>query len=185
VAFFSELFRPDLHIAFELDKAPIPALIEQQKKVELDGRRLELHYGVNQGDGETVRRIVKEALQNRGIGEVDLVLDDASHLYGPSKASFEATFPFLRRGGMYVLEDWGWAHWSAYQQEGAPYSKEPALSNLVFQMSMLCATRRDLLPQLVINAGLVFAQRGWGTLNDDPFDIDQIIKSRGKQLVLI
>ena len=37
---------------------------------------------------------------------LDLVIDDASHLYGPTMASFEVLFPRLRPGGLYVIEDW-------------------------------------------------------------------------------
>jgi hypothetical protein len=42
---------------------------------------------------------------------LDLVIDDASHIYGPTKASFQALFPLLRPGGLYLIEDWAWAHW--------------------------------------------------------------------------
>jgi hypothetical protein len=41
-----------------------------------------------------------------GQDPLDLVIDDASHLYGPSLATFETLFPALREGGLYVLEDW-------------------------------------------------------------------------------
>ena len=38
------------------------------------------------------------------------MIDDASHLYEPSLASFETLFPLLRPGGTYIIEDWKWEH---------------------------------------------------------------------------
>jgi hypothetical protein len=43
-------------------------------------------------------------------GPLDLVVDDCSHLYEPTRASFNELFPRLRPGGAYVIEDWVWAH---------------------------------------------------------------------------
>jgi hypothetical protein len=37
---------------------------------------------------------------------LDLVIDDASHLLGPTRSSFNVLFPLLRPGGVYVIEDW-------------------------------------------------------------------------------
>ena len=41
---------------------------------------------------------------------VDLVIDDASHRYPETVASFEVLFPRLRTGGLYVIEDWTAEH---------------------------------------------------------------------------
>ena len=64
-------------------------------------------YGIDQADRGALRDIVTEEF---GASELDLVVDDASHLYGPSRASFEVLFPRLRPGGVYLLEDWSWQH---------------------------------------------------------------------------
>lgn len=43
---------------------------------------------------------------------VDLVIDDASHMYGLTTSSYEILFPtHLRPGGWYVVEDWGCGYW--------------------------------------------------------------------------
>ena len=47
--------------------------------------------------------IVDEAF---GDEPLDLVVDDCSHRYKPSRASFNELFPRLRPGGVYVIEDW-------------------------------------------------------------------------------
>jgi hypothetical protein len=63
------------------------------------------HYGVDQGDRELMTRIVTDEF---GAAPLDLVVDDASHLYGPTRTSFEVLFPRLRPGGRFLIEDWHW-----------------------------------------------------------------------------
>ena len=41
-------------------------------------------------------------------GPLDLVIDDGSHLLEETRTSFETLFPRLRKGGLYVVEDWNW-----------------------------------------------------------------------------
>jgi hypothetical protein len=45
---------------------------------------------------------------------VDLVIDDASHIGYLSKLSFDAVFPHVRSGGIYVVEDWGTGYWDTW-----------------------------------------------------------------------
>ncbi len=50
----------------------------------------------------------------RRTGPFDLVIDDASHIGELSWSTFQALWPHVRAGGLYVVEDWGtgyWAHW--------------------------------------------------------------------------
>lgn len=43
---------------------------------------------------------------------IDLVIDDASHLFAPTTASYEFLFfERLRGGGWYIVEDWGCGYW--------------------------------------------------------------------------
>jgi len=46
-----------------------------------------------------------------GSDSVDLVIDDASHFLFETRESFRFLFPRLRPGGIYIIADWGWAHW--------------------------------------------------------------------------
>jgi hypothetical protein len=68
---------------------------------------------------------------------VDLVVDDASHTYEATKTSFEILFPLLRPGGIYIIEDWSWAHHPNYQSQDATFSNRRALSNLLFEQIMV------------------------------------------------
>jgi predicted O-methyltransferase YrrM len=65
------------------------------------------YYGVDQADRKRLASIVDEEFSGAPL---DLVIDDASHLYPDSRASFETLFPRLRPGGLFLLEDWRWPH---------------------------------------------------------------------------
>lgn len=64
------------------------------------------YYGLDQASPELRLTVDREL----GGEDLDLVLDDASHLYGPTRKSFEMLFPRLRAGGVYVIEDWAGQH---------------------------------------------------------------------------
>ena len=81
--------------------------------------------------------MLKQIILRELADELDLVVDDASHTYEETKASFEFLFPLLRPGGIYVIEDWSWAHRPDYQSSDARFSNRHALSNLLFEQIML------------------------------------------------
>src|SRR5947209_1920048 len=122
---------------------PVPQLdqiIRQQGLQE----RVKLFYGRSQADRAAVQAILAELF---GAGDLDLVIDDASHLYQETKASFEIAFPFLRPGGLYVIEDWGWAHWPGYANPGF---EGPALSNLVIELVLAAASSPEIIAEVVV-----------------------------------
>lgn len=64
-----------------------------------------LGWGVDQTDGETLLRLLE---QRFGEAPPDMIIDDASHAFAATVASFETLFPRLRPGGLYLIEDWAW-----------------------------------------------------------------------------
>ena len=84
-----------------------------------------------------IGKFLEHIVRNELADELDLVVDDASHTYEQTKASFEILFSLLRPGGIYVIEDWSWAHHPNYQSPDAPFSNCHALSNLLFEQIML------------------------------------------------
>ena len=55
----------------------------------------------------------------RDLGPFDVVIDDASHLGMASYSTFQALWPHVASGGLYVVEDWGtgyWEHWPDGEQ---------------------------------------------------------------------
>jgi SAM-dependent methyltransferase len=90
---------------------------------------------------------------------LDLIMDDASHLYPPTKRAFENLFGLLKPGGRYVIEDWAWAHWPGFAiPEG--WRTAPALSTLLFELSMLCASTHGLIDRIEVESGKFTVFRG-------------------------
>ena len=55
-------------------------------------------------DRPKMKSILDEEFPDRNI---DLVIDDASHVYQETRSSFNSIFPYLKPGGIYIVEDWG------------------------------------------------------------------------------
>lgn len=94
--------RPDRLIAIELAQPAPEPLVAYLAEHDQAGS-VRAHFGVDQADRARLAEILAADLDGRPI---DLVLDDASHLLHPTRASFEALFPSVRPGGVYVIEDW-------------------------------------------------------------------------------
>lgn len=62
----------------------------------------------------------------------DLIIDDASHQYKATMASFQALWPLVEPGGWYVVEDWDAS--LRYPHEGAYWAMETVPRNLARRM---------------------------------------------------
>ncbi len=175
VVLFSELWQPQRLVAVDIAADPIPALDEYISRYGLSDHVSAL-YGVDQADTEAMRTILSEEF---GGVPIDLVVDDGCHFYDETKAAFEAVFPFLRPGGVYVIEDWGWAHWPGeWQENGGPWPDKPALTMLALELAMLCALRFDLIESVDITAGLIVVRKGPAETIDHPFSSPTAISLR-------
>lgn len=63
----------------------------------------------SQDDPDFLRKVVAE------MGGVDVVLDDGSHVARHQRASFDALFPLLSEGGIYMIEDTHTAYWRDFE----------------------------------------------------------------------
>jgi predicted O-methyltransferase YrrM len=96
------LAEPDLLLA--VDVAPeIPAQLTEFIESKGLTRSIVPAFGIDQSNTTAVRDLVELHI---GAEPVDLIIDDASHVLGSTRASFEVLFPRLRPGGLYVIEDW-------------------------------------------------------------------------------
>jgi predicted O-methyltransferase YrrM len=127
-AFWFEAFAPDKHVAVDLITRKDSELLKSYVASRGVADRLKTYWGVDQGD----RRRLREIVDSEFGGEIDLVIDDASHLYEPTKASFDELFPRLRPGGLYVIEDWQWSY-TDYEPPAAWANKAP-VSRLVLEL---------------------------------------------------
>jgi predicted O-methyltransferase YrrM len=125
--FFDQIYSPEKISAIELSSVHIPAL---DRYVETKPSRAKVHYATSQDDRGRLAQIID---QDFG-GVIDLVVDDASHFYDQTKASFEIAFPKVRPGGLYIIEDWTWSFHASYQGADHPWHDHHSLANLVVDL---------------------------------------------------
>ena len=167
---------------FELEKfvgvdvsAPIPDFDEFLKRHDL-GKRIRPYYGISQADRSSVERIIQDEF---GATPIDLMIDDASHRYTTTKKAFEIGFPLLRPGGSYVIEDWGWAHWVNF----GSFRGQTALSKLVMELVMLCASRNDIVSEVRVFPWFVVVKKSLRAPKLAGMKLDSLIHKEGIELV--
>ena len=143
------------------------------------GEKIQLNFGVSQDDRAAVTAILDREFPGQ---DLDLVIDDASHRYDLSRRSFEITFPRLREGGLYIIEDWQWAHIDSPQYPNREeFSGQPALTNLIFELLVAYGSHPDLFWNIVVRDWFVAIQRGSKPLAAD-FRLDDLLRMRGRRL---
>lgn len=146
------------------------------------------YFGVDQSDRERLASIVDAEF---GGEPIDLVVDDASHLYRESRASFEVLFPRLAPGGLYMLEDWRWQQMVAarYAQvletdaaarealaarmvredRAAP---DTAMARLVLELVLVRGNGDGVVSELTVGADWAAVRRGPAELDPATFRLD-------------
>lgn len=175
-ALLSLLAKPRKFVALELNPTPVPALGELiETRLATDTVRP--IYGVNQADRERLSQIIDDEF---GGDPLDLVIDDASHLLTETTASFEALFPCLRPGGLYVIEDWNAWHLVAEELNdgGADVRPGPTspgnvgdtlptpLSRLLMELLLVRATSGELVAEIRVG-------NLWATIERGPAQLDR------------
>jgi SAM-dependent methyltransferase len=133
----ADLVPPEKFVGVDRNE-PTAALTAMIERAGLS-QSIKLYGGISQSDPVTITQIVDAEFQGQPL---DLIIDDASHEYENTKKTFEELFGYLRPGGKYVIEDWGWLHWPGEQWQTAknPFWNQPAMTNLIFEIVMALAT---------------------------------------------
>ncbi len=139
--------------------------------------RVHLAYGVDQAD----RAALSSAVEAAGIHgpTIDLVVDDASHLVGPTRASFDVLFPLLRPGGRYVIEDWSWAHIGF----GTHLPDQQPLTEVVFEVTMALPSVPGVISGIEIDRDWAVVTRGDAPLDPQTFSLSSLYSERGRRLL--
>jgi len=179
---YTSLFNLSKYVGVDIRREDDKVLTLLREKYGPD--RVKLYYQTSQIDKARIAQICNDEFG----GLCDAVIDDGSHQYELSVQTVEVALPHLRPGGLYVVEDWGWAHWPGdkWQDKKKGYNiGKPALSNLVFELIMLCASRPDILSHVVIEKGLAAFQRGSSELNWQTFKLKESYLTQSRRFRML
>jgi SAM-dependent methyltransferase len=168
-ALIAQLARPQRLVALELEPKPVRSL-EQLVAAEGLAGSVVVHWGADAAD----RALLAQVCERDFTGErLDLVIDDASHFLEPTRVSFEELFPRLRPGGVYVIEDWAWAH-----REVDLWPERPPLSRLVLELVLAAGRRPDLIAGVEIDRAWAVIERGPAPADPGAFAVRELLDGR-------
>ena len=150
--FFDKLFEPGRISAIDISTSKIHQLEDYLLQ---HSKFMNFHYGVKQSDISKLGKIIEKDFLNSPI---DLVIDDASHWYNPTKKSFGYLFPLLSGGGKYIIETWAWSFKKAQQSKEHSWYKKNSLVNLVFECITELASN-SLISNIEIKEDMVIITR--------------------------
>ncbi len=164
-------------MGIDIEPTPNPALKEFILKNGL-GDILRPIYKIDQANAQAVSLIVEQEFRGEPI---DLIVDDGCHYLDETRETFNTLFRYLRNGGLYVIEDWGWAHWPGiWQENGGPWKDRPAATSFIFELIMLAASRPDLIEKIEILHDLAVIQKGNAQDFPDDFNVSKSYLTAGR-----
>jgi hypothetical protein len=176
-AFWFELFQPRKHVAVDLTSRCDSPYFERYVSSRHLSDRVKTYWNTNQADQARLARIVS----NEFDGPLDLVVDDASHLYWPTLKSFEAIFPRVRPAGMYIIEDWAWGHWPEFFDPSHVWADQEPLTRLVIELIEATGTSEEVVRSVTVHQGFVVAIRGPKPI-EAPFVLADCVKRRPERI---
>jgi hypothetical protein len=157
-ALFAELLDPRVLIAFDIQtESPSTYFDEYVAASDV----LYPNWGVDQADQP---RLVA-AVDRAGADPLDVVIDDASHDYDLSVLTFNALFPRIRAGGLYLIEDWGWA-FHEVMAESETFRCRRSLSDIVQDLAGLMAVRPGAIARVTVYPSFVAVHRGTAAIGE-------------------
>ena len=178
-AFLNEVAGPERLVAMDIEEPKGPGLRDYLAGGASESVRV--HTDVDQSDRRRIAEIVEEEV---GEHPLDLVIDDCSHLYEPSRSSFNELFPRVRPGGVYVIEDWRWAHAALdSEQPDGMWPAEVPLSRLAFECVLALPSIPGLITDVRVDEWSVEVRRGDAAIDPDDFDISASYTARGRTLL--
>jgi hypothetical protein len=181
IALSQELFSPQRIVGLDWSSDRVEVLDRFIARHSLSDK-VRPYYDTSQGDQDRLSWIVRE---NFGDQPLDLVIDDCSHMYEMTKSSLNILLPRIREGGLYVIEDWGWAHWPDEYWQGSAHpmvNERTPLSKLILELVMVSASRPRLVRNVTVWPGIVYLTRGKEVVSSTGFDISKSYATAGRQI---
>lgn len=175
-AFFNELLRPEKLVAIDIMEKP-KKVFRSYLESGPNAGSVRPYFRIDQANSQELTTIYSDEF---GEQPIDLVIDDASHFLRETRASFNCLFPKLRPGGLYIIEDWTWAH--VYDPSGGlknHFGTQPALSNLIFEIMLAAAFQPRLIPEIRIFFGSVVVRKGEQPAEEN-FDVSKLCFHHGE-----
>ncbi len=156
IPFWFECFQPEKLVSINLREEQLSEYFRRYVRSRGLENRIKTYWDVNQADRSTLREIVSEEFQ----GPLDLIIDDASHQYHPTKASFETLFPLLRPGGLYIIEDWSWSHLEDFLSKNPEWLDRKPPADLIPEIIAAAGSRPGLICGVAVYPDMVVIERG-------------------------
>jgi len=96
--------------------------IDLYEKSALQEDRIRIFQG-DQSDARFLRMVTETA------GPFDIIVDDGSHMQSHIIASFEALFPLMKPGGIYIIEDTQTSYWPKFEGSTPDMKTIPSAMN--------------------------------------------------------
>jgi SAM-dependent methyltransferase len=179
-AFLAALARPQRLVAVDHRLPRTRGLHDFVSRIGLTGA-VRIYGDVDQADRKRLREVAETDFPD---SHLDLVIDDCSHEYEATRESFSELFPRLREGGVYLIEDWGWAHTALGTEpsEGLFPDRLP-LTRLVFELVLAMPAVPGLIEQVTVDPRVVVVTRGPSRQAARGFDISACSNQRGRRLL--
>lgn len=194
VALLKLLTNAQRHVAIDIE-TQVPEL-ESWLAEHDPTRTVRTYYGVDQSDSDRLRSIVDRDFDGQPL---DLVIDDASHRFEETRVSFNTLFPYLREGGLYIVEDWSWVHLyesairaapgfvddSDQPPDDSPTAAElaaPSPARLLIEQLIACAGPLGIVEELRVDRYLAVIRRGSAELDPRTFDVGSCYGNIGRAL---
>ena len=167
-AYWFEYFQPDKLVAVDFMKREDSDYFRGYVDRRGIADRLKTYWDVDQGDAGTT---AGNSSTPSSTGPLDLVIDDGSHLLEETRTSFETLFPRLRKGGLYVVEDWNWELAPRFHEPDHPFAERDGLVGFVADLARVVGSSWTI-PSLTICPGFVAVERG-SMPEGEAFDLEE------------
>jgi predicted O-methyltransferase YrrM len=175
--YWQDRFKLERLIAFDIRPAPhLTRYLERNGLIQT----VRTHFGVSQDDAPALRA----ALAADSTGPfIDVVIDDASHFYAPTRAAIETLLPFVRPGGAYIIEDWAWGHHVTWPRD--LWADQPLMSPLLSELMLVCGNGSGVIQRMEIDPNFAVVWRGHRHLaRDGEFRLRDHYTARGFTIAL-
>lgn len=151
--YWQDRYRPNRLLTFDIEP-DAPHLVRYLQRHDLTGI-VRTHFGVSQNNRSAIQDAIAEDMVEPVL---DLIIDDASHQYGETRATVEILLPFLRPGGAYIIEDWAWGHHVTWPRE--VWTERPLMSPLLSELMLVCGSGTGIIDRMEIDPNFAVLWRG-------------------------